>query len=124
MEHAGIAEGPRRPGRPVTDPRPTVARTIPAPLAAGLIGAGHAVVAAAAVAGCLVLVQSGSRTGDLATQLVQASGIVALLWAYAGLVLGLLIGIRPGPRRTTASGAPAGPPSSTCTGSSTSSCWR
>ncbi len=26
---------------------------------------------------------------------MQASGIVALIWAYAGLVLGLLIGIRP-----------------------------
>jgi hypothetical protein len=38
----------------------------------------------------------------LPTQVVQASGIVALIWAYAGLVLGLLIGIRPigRPRRS------------------------
>jgi predicted ferric reductase len=68
---------------------------IPPTLTAAAVGAGHAVIAAAAVAGCLLLVQSDSRTGDVATQLVQASGIVALLWAYAGLVLGLLIGIRP-----------------------------
>jgi predicted ferric reductase len=79
----------------VTGPENARGRTIPSSLTAGLVGAGHAVVAAAAVAGCLVLVQSDGRPGDLATELVQASGIVALLWAYAGLVLGLLIGIRP-----------------------------
>src|SRR4029077_12193360 len=70
-------------------------RRIEGPLTAGLVGVAHAVVAAGAVGGGLLLVQSGLGTPDLATRLVQASGIVALVWAYAGLVLGLVIGIRP-----------------------------
>src|SRR5664279_665752 len=32
---------------------------------------------------------------NLPTDLVRASGIVALIWAYSGLILGLSIGIRP-----------------------------
>jgi hypothetical protein len=55
----------------------------------------HGAVAAAAVAGCLILIRLPFDGGNLPTQVVQASGIVALIWAYAGLLLGLLIGIRP-----------------------------
>ena len=62
-----------------------------------VVGGVHALIAVAAVLGCLVLVRRGPFDNDLAAQVVQASGIVALIWAYAGLVLGLLIGIRPAP---------------------------
>jgi predicted ferric reductase len=62
---------------------------------AGLVGAIHALLATVAVAGCVALVRSGPSDANLPTELVQASGIVALVWAYAGLVLGLLVGIRP-----------------------------
>jgi len=60
-----------------------------------LVGAVHAVLATAAVAGVLLLVRSGPVEANLPTDLVRASGIVALIWAYSGLILGLSIGIRP-----------------------------
>jgi predicted ferric reductase len=69
-------------------------RSSPA-VSAALLAVLHAAVAAAAVAGCLTLIHSPFDDANLPTRLVQASGIVALIWAYAGLVLGLLIGIRP-----------------------------
>src|SRR5664279_5391713 len=62
---------------------------------ADLVGAVHAVLATAAVAGVLLLVRSGPVEANLPTDLVRASGIVALIWAYSGLILGLSIGIRP-----------------------------
>ncbi|MEP6560488.1 MAG: ferric reductase-like transmembrane domain-containing protein [Nakamurella sp.] len=64
-------------------------------LSAAAVGVGHALLATAAVFGALALVQGGPFDVDLATQVVQASGIVALIWAYTGLLLGLVIGIRP-----------------------------
>jgi hypothetical protein len=72
-------------------------------LNAALVAVAHALVAAAAVTGCLTLIRSPFGDANLPTQLVQASGIVALVWAYAGLVLGLLVGIRPVRTRTTRS---------------------
>jgi len=62
---------------------------------AALAVVGHALLATVAVAGCLRLIRAPFDDANLPTQLVQASGIVALIWAYAGLVVGLLIGIRP-----------------------------
>jgi predicted ferric reductase len=56
---------------------------------------GHALLATIAVAGCLRLIRAPFDDANLPTQLVQASGIVALIWAYTGLMVGLLIGIRP-----------------------------
>jgi predicted ferric reductase len=60
-----------------------------------VVGTVHAAIASAAVLGCLALVQDGPFAAALATEVVQASGIIALIWAYAGLILGLLVGIRP-----------------------------
>jgi hypothetical protein len=69
-------------------------RSTPAQNAALVAGA-HAVLATSAVGGCLTFIRAPFDDANLPTALVQASGIVALIWAYAGLVLGLLIGIRP-----------------------------
>lgn len=73
-----------------------------------LVGLGHGLVAAAATGGCYAWLASMKRFGQgaPATLLLQASGITALLWAYAGLILGLVIGILPprkagAPRRMT-----------------------
>jgi hypothetical protein len=74
-------------------------RSTPAQNAALVAGA-HAVLATAAVGGCLTFIRAPFDDANLPTALVQASGIVALIWAYAGLALGLLIGIRPTRRRT------------------------
>lgn len=59
------------------------------------IAAAHSVTAALAVG--VVLLLHGAPTGSrgVADQLVQAPGLVALVWAYVALILGLLIGIRP-----------------------------
>ena len=65
------------------------------------IGVGHGAVAALATGAVYRLLSSDRRFGQGAPSvlLLQASGITALLWAYGGLVLGLLIGIRvPGHR--------------------------
>ncbi len=64
-------------------------------------GLGHGVVAALATAGVCWLLTDVRRfgSGNTGTIVLQASGIVALLWAYAGLVLGLLISIRQPNRR-------------------------
>src|SRR5690349_19959152 len=62
---------------------------------AALLAVLHGVVAATAVTGCLTLIRLPFDGANLPTLRVQASGIVALNWAYAGLLLGLLIGIRP-----------------------------
>ena len=72
----------------------------PAVRSAVLVAVAHSLVATAAVLGCLHLIRSPFDDANVATQLVQASGIVALIWAYAGLLLGLLIGIRPVPSRS------------------------
>jgi hypothetical protein len=74
-------------------------RSTPAQNAALVAGA-HAVLATSAVGGCLTFIRAPFDDANLPTALVQASGIVALIWAYAGLALGLLIGIRPTRRRT------------------------
>lgn len=60
------------------------------------VGIGHALAAAAATGGFYWLLDSVHRTGGgpVSTLLLQASGFVALIWAYAGLVLGLVISIR------------------------------
>lgn len=65
------------------------------------VGGAHALAAAAATAGCYWLLADNARFGHgrVSTLLLQASGIVALLWAYAGLVLGLVISIRQPDRR-------------------------
>ena len=80
----------------MTRPRTRPARTRRLGPAA-LIGGGHAVVAAAATGGCYALLATARRFGQGApgTLLLQATGITALLWAYAGLILGLVIGILP-----------------------------
>ncbi|MET3807397.1 hypothetical protein ABIB25_004420 [Nakamurella sp. UYEF19] len=66
-----------------------------------VVGGGHALAATAATAGCYWLLANVRRfgQGNVSTLLLQASGIVALLWAYAGLVLGLVISIRQPNRR-------------------------
>jgi sulfoxide reductase heme-binding subunit YedZ len=66
-----------------------------------VVGIGHALVAAAAIWACYRLLDSVQRIGGgrASTLLLQASGIVALVWAYAGLVLGLVISIRQPARR-------------------------
>ncbi|QNK81635.1 ferric reductase-like transmembrane domain-containing protein [Nakamurella sp. PAMC28650] len=66
-----------------------------------VVGIGHALVAAAAIWACYGLLDSVQRIGGgrASTLLLQASGIVALVWAYAGLVLGLVISIRQPARR-------------------------
>lgn len=60
-------------------------------------GVGHGAAAAAGTGACYWLLASVHRfgQGNTATLLLQASGIVALVWAYAGLVLGLAISISP-----------------------------
>ena len=60
------------------------------------VGLGHGLVAAVATGGMYWLLASARRFGQGAPSvlLLQASGIVALLWAYGGLVLGLVISIR------------------------------
>jgi len=74
-------------------------RRPPAVRSAVLVAMAHSLVATAAVLGCLHLIRSPFDDANVAIQLVQASGIAALIWAYAGLLLGLLIGIRPLPSR-------------------------
>jgi predicted ferric reductase len=56
-----------------------------------LVGTGHALVGAIAVVAVLALFpESGPGSAD---RLVRASGLVALVWAYVGLALGLGVGI-------------------------------
>lgn len=66
-----------------------------------MVGVGHALVAGAATGACYWLLDSVHRIGSgrAGTLLLQASGIVALIWAYLGLVLGLVISIRQPGRR-------------------------
>ena len=70
-------------------------RTSRGALTTGLIVAAHAVVATIAVGALVAVISTTPRGMVTAAAVVQASGIVALVWAYAGLVLGLLVGIRP-----------------------------
>src|SRR6478609_4111942 len=67
-------------------------------LHAALVAVAHALVAAAAVTGCLTLIRSPFGDANLPTQLVQASGIVALVWVFAvGMPGGsLLVAFVPG----------------------------
>lgn len=68
---------------------------------AALIGAGQSAGAAAVTAGCYALLAGPRRRGQdgIGTILLQASGITALLWAYAGLVLGMVVSISPPARQ-------------------------
>ncbi len=68
---------------------------------AALIGAGHGAGAVVVTAGCYGLLAGLRRRGQdgVGTILLQASGITALLWAYAGLVLGLVVSISSPARR-------------------------
>lgn len=63
---------------------------------AAIVGLGHAAVASTATGACYWLLASDQRLGHspVSTLLLQASGTVALIWAYAGLVLGLAVSIR------------------------------
>lgn len=61
------------------------------PTRALVVGGAHAAVSALAVAGVLALLP-GQGPGS-ADRLIRASGLVALLWAYVGLLLGLAVGI-------------------------------
>ena len=62
-----------------------------------LVGIGHGLVAAAATGAVFEWLASARRFGQgaPANLLLQASGITALLWAYVGLILGLVVGILP-----------------------------
>jgi predicted ferric reductase len=56
--------------------------------------AAHVVVAAVAVAAADVVLGTASHLVDRVFLLTDASGLVAIIWAYAGLVLGLVTGTR------------------------------
>jgi hypothetical protein len=58
------------------------------------LAAAHVLVAAAAVTAVDLAFVRGARSVDQAGYLVDASGMVALVWAYGGLVLGLVTGAR------------------------------
>ena len=67
-----------------------------------MVTAGHVLLGTAAVGAVdrLLTSRPGPMSGGAVT-LVQASGLVALVWAYVGLILGLAVGAR-GPRSRNA----------------------
>ncbi len=73
-----------------TDPARAAGAAVAAPLA-------HALLLTAAVGGLTLVLRASDRTGQgpVAPLVVQASGLAALLWAYAALLLGLLVSTRP-----------------------------
>ena len=91
MTRSGSVRAPRRSARSAES--------------AAIVGLGHAAVASTATGACYWLLASDQRLGHspVSTLLLQASGAVALIWAYAGLVLGLAVSIRQPNHR---SGAP------------------
>ena len=88
--------GPTSPALPGAGPRGVGPTSPGRGWRAVAVGLGHGVAAACATGAVYWLLGSVRRFGQgtPSVLLLQASGIVALLWAYAGLVLGLAISIR------------------------------
>lgn len=58
-------------------------------------GAGHALALALVTVGFYLLLDANARPAESFSTLLLASGLTALVWSYAGLLLGLLVGTRP-----------------------------
>lgn len=65
-----------------------------------MIGTGHALLAALATGAVHLVLRGQGRAGvdPVSVELLRATGLTALAWSYAGLLLGLAVGVR-GPRR-------------------------
>jgi sulfoxide reductase heme-binding subunit YedZ len=61
-----------------------------------LLGVGHALLALAATGVFYRLLGGSGRQGvdGVGVQLLRATGVTALAWSFAGLILGLLVGLR------------------------------
>jgi Ferric reductase like transmembrane component len=86
----------RMPGSGPARTRVGLSRPTPRDL---LIGAGHGLAAVAGTGLFFLLLGDPGRQGaeGYGVQLLRATGVTALVWSYAGLIIGLVVGIRPPP---------------------------